>query len=94
MQPRIDGAWIRRGLGFLLRNFDAILSLDNWVVHNIDLLGYGRPSRHPFTRNSLDIIEAWFHDSFKEWWQLRRLDGLQGQTLVVAHYMGAYLMAT
>ncbi|RKP30604.1 hypothetical protein METBISCDRAFT_30787 [Metschnikowia bicuspidata] len=62
-------------------NFDAILSLDNWVVHNIDLLGYGRPSRHPFTPNSLDIIEAWFH-SFKEWWQLRRLDGLQGQTLV------------
>lgn len=82
------------GLGFFLKNFDAILSLDNWVVHNIDLLGYGCSSRPPFTPNSLESVESWFHDSFKEWLQLRNLKGLENQTLVMAHSMGAYLMAT
>lgn len=82
------------GLGFFLKNFDAILSLDDWVVHNIDLLGYGCSSRPPFTPNSLDSVEDWFHDSFDEWLKLRNLRGLENQTLVMAHSMGAYLMAT
>lgn len=82
------------GLGFFLKNFDAILSLDDWVVHNIDLLGYGCSSRPPFTPDSLEAVESWFHDSFQEWLHLRNLDGLSDQTLVMAHSMGAYLMAT
>lgn len=82
------------GLGFFLKNFDAILSLDDWVVHNIDLLGYGCSSRPPFTPNSLESVENWFHDSFEEWLKLKKLDGLEDQTLVMAHSMGAYLMAT
>lgn len=82
------------GLGFFLKNFDAILCLDNWVVHNIDLLGYGCSSRPPFTPNSLKDVESWFHDSFKEWLRLRNLEGLENQILVMAHSMGAYLMAT
>lgn len=82
------------GLGFFLKNFDAILSLDDWVVHNIDLLGYGCSSRPPFTPDSLDSVESWFHESFAEWLKLRNLVGLEDQTLVMAHSMGAYLMAT
>lgn len=82
------------GLGFFLKNFDAILSLENWVVHNIDLLGYGCSSRPPFTPSSLESVESWFHDSFHEWLTLKNLDGLADKTLVMAHSMGAYLMAT
>lgn len=82
------------GLGFFLKNFDAILSLDDWVVHNIDLLGYGCSSRPLFTPNSLDSVESWFHDSFEEWVKIRRLNALSENTLVMAHSMGAYLTAT
>lgn len=82
------------GLGFFLKNFD--LKLDNWVVHAIDLLGYGCSSRPPFKLedDSLNGVEAWFHDSFAEWLHLRKLDKTPENNLVMAHSMGAYLMAT
>lgn len=82
------------GLGFFLKNFDAISSLDNWVVHSIDLLGYGCSSRPKFVANSLDEVEAFFHDSFGEWLHARGLDKTPEKNLVMAHSMGAYLMAT
>lgn len=82
------------GLGFFLKNFDAISLLDNWVVHSIDLLGYGCSSRPNFTADSLESVEDWFHDSTHEWFRLRRLDKSPLKNLVMAHSMGAYLMAT
>lgn len=82
------------GLGFFLKNFDPIASLDNWVVHAIDLLGYGCSSRPKFTADSLESVENWFHESMEEWLHLRRLDRSPEKNLVMAHSMGAYLMAT
>lgn len=82
------------GLGFFLKNFGPISSLQNWVVHAIDLLGYGCLSRPKFTADSLESVEDWFHDSMHEWLHLRRLDIEPERYLVMAHSMGAYLMAT
>lgn len=82
------------GLGFFLKNFD--LKSDNWVVHAIDLLGYGCSSRPPFKLEDelLTGVENWFHDSFGEWLKLRGLDKNPEKNLIMAHSMGAYLMAT
>ncbi|GEQ66684.1 hypothetical protein JCM33374_g347 [Metschnikowia sp. JCM 33374] len=82
------------GLGFYLKNFADISSKDNWVVHAIDLLGYGCSSRPEFTAQSLEEVESFFHDSFEEWLKLRGLSENPHKTLVLAHSMGAYLMAT
>lgn len=84
------------GLGFWLKNFDGISSLDNWVIHSIDLLGYGCSSRPPFKldEESIDGVDRWFHDSFREWMQIRGLTKRPQQNLVLAHSMGAYLMGT
>lgn len=82
------------GLGFFLKNFAPIALLDNWVVHAVDLLGYGCSSRPKFTANSLDAVEGFFHDSMNEWFHLRHLDVTPEKNLVMAHSMGAYLMAT
>lgn len=81
------------GLGFFLKNFDELSLLSNWVVHSIDLLGYGCSSRPKFTPTSLEEVEKWFHDSYQEWAQLRHLDKPEN-ILVMAHSMGAYLMAS
>lgn len=81
------------GLGFFLKNFDAISQVNNWVVHSIDLLGYGCSSRPKFTADSLEEVEAFFHDSFEEWLAKRGLND-PSKVLVMAHSMGAYLMAT
>ncbi|KAF5212183.1 putative cardiolipin-specific deacylase [Clavispora lusitaniae] len=82
------------GLGFFLKNFDQVASLPNWVVHSVDLLGYGCSSRPKFTPTCLDEVEDWFHDSFQEWLNLRHLNKAPEKNLVMAHSMGAYLMAT
>lgn len=81
------------GLGFFLKNFEQLSLLPNWVVHSIDLLGYGCSSRPKFTPNSLKEVENWFHDSYEEWANLRHLKNPQ-KILVMAHSMGAYLMAS
>ena len=52
------------GLGFYLKNFDALLAHDNWVIHAVDLLGYGCSSRPEFTAQSLEEVEAFSYDSF------------------------------
>lgn len=84
------------GLGFFYKNFDQLLSLPNWVVHLIDLLGYGCSLRPPFELAHEDLahVEAWFHDLYHEWAVKRGLAGLKDQTLIMAHSMGAYLMTT
>lgn len=66
------------GLGFFLKNFDEISSLDNWCIHSIDLLGYGCSSRPPFklAKNDLEHVEKWFHDSYTEWLIKRNLSHL------------------
>lgn len=82
------------GLGFFLHNLDAASSLDNWIVHAVDLLGYGCSLRPPFISdyNNKDRVLAWFHDSFDKWLTAREIP--RDRTMVMAHSMGAYLMAT
>lgn len=82
------------GLGFYLKNFDALLANENWVIHAVDLLGYGCSSRPEFTAQSLEEVEAFFHDSFGEWLETRGLAAEPENNLVLAHSMGAYLSAT
>ncbi|KAM9917770.1 hypothetical protein OXX59_009121 [Metschnikowia pulcherrima] len=82
------------GLGFYLKNFDALSADENWIVHAIDLLGYGCSSRPQFCAKSLSEVEDFFHDSFAEWLQIRGLCENPQKNLVLAHSMGAYLMAT
>lgn len=85
------------GLGFFLKNFDKISTVDNWCVHAIDLLGYGCSSRPPFKLEKEDIhsVDNWFHDSYEAWLRKRNLYDLPPlQVLVMAHSMGAYLMGT
>ncbi|EGV63008.1 alpha/beta-hydrolase [Yamadazyma tenuis ATCC 10573] len=79
------------GLGLFLKNFGAV-TMDNWVVHAIDLFGYGCSSRPPFTPTSFEQVEAWFHDSFATWMRRRQIP--RQNALVMAHSMGAYLMAS
>lgn len=88
------------GLGFWFKNFDEISKSNksqNWCIHAIDLLGYGCSSRPPFTleNETLDEVEDWFHVSYQQWLQKRGLDKVsKDKILIMAHSMGAYLMAT
>lgn len=88
------------GLGFWFKNFDEISSSESnkdFCIHAIDLLGYGCSSRPPFEleEETLDRVEDWFHVSYQKWLQRRGLDKVDPENvLVVAHSMGAYLMAT
>lgn len=79
------------GLGLYIKNYNDI-PMDNWIVHSIDLLGYGCSSRPEFTPNTFDKVEAWFHDSFQKWAELRQIP--KSNTTVLAHSMGAYLMTS
>lgn len=84
------------GLGFFLNNFSQLATVKDWCIHAVDLLGYGCSSRPPFklAKSDLEHVEGWFHDSHDEWLQLRGLHHLKNRTMVMAHSMGAYLMAT
>ncbi|KAL6454012.1 CLD1 Cardiolipin-specific deacylase 1 [Candida maltosa Xu316] len=64
----------------------------NWVIHAIDLFGYGCSSRPSFHPNSLEQVETWFHDTFATWMNKRNIP--KDNTIIMAHSMGAYLMAT
>lgn len=79
------------GLGLYLKNFKEITS-DNWIIHAIDLLGYGCSSRPPFSPTNFEQTESWFHDSFQKWMELRKIPSQN--TMVLAHSMGAYLMGS
>lgn len=82
------------GLGFFLKNFDSLSRSNQWIIHSIDLLGYGCSSRKKFTPKSLSEVESWFHDSFATWLKKRGLNLDPQKNLVLAHSMGAYLTAT
>lgn len=85
------------GLGLYIKNFEQISRSKNWCIHAIDLLGYGCSSRPPFRPETRDLngVEKWFHDSFEEWLVKRNLGSVSREKiLVVAHSMGAYLMAS
>lgn len=79
------------GLGFFIKNFSS-LTRSKWIIHAIDLLGYGCSSRPRFTPKSVPEVEAWFHDSFETWFAKRQIP--KNNTLIMAHSMGAYLMAS
>lgn len=84
------------GLGFFLKNFNEISKL-NWIIHSIDLLGYGCSSRPRFElkKHDLDHVESWFHDSFNTWLHKRNLNQISSEkVMIVAHSMGAYLIST
>ncbi|ODQ81792.1 hypothetical protein BABINDRAFT_160032 [Babjeviella inositovora NRRL Y-12698] len=93
------------GLGFFLKNFEGLSSgfeagLKPWVVHAIDLLGYGCSSRPEFhypkvedQSQQLEITESWFHDSFEQWRVQRGLTNPEN-ILCCSHSLGAYLSAT
>lgn len=84
------------GLGFFLKNFPEI-SKSNWIIHSIDLLGYGCSSRPQFKleKDDLSHVESWFHDSFETWLQKRNLSHISAdKVMILAHSMGAYLIST
>lgn len=68
------------GLAFFFRNFDALSRRPGWKLWSLDLLGYGRSSRPPFTIRAKDpdakISEAedWFIDALEEWREQRGID--------------------
>lgn len=85
------------GLGFFIKNYDPISAYgcdNDWVIHSIDLLGYGCSSRPPFPwREPLDseIVSEWFSDSLLRWFHKR---GLQNtENVMCAHSLGGYLSA-
>lgn len=81
------------GLGFYLKNYNQIAQNPNWIIHSIDLLGYGCSSRTKFTCKNLSEVEHFFHDSFQQWMIKRGLVD-SSKNLILAHSMGGYLMAT
>lgn len=72
------------GLGFYLRNFDAISQSKDWCIHAIDLLGYGCSTRPKFDESI--SLEAYFIDSLETW---RRARGIESM-LMCAHSLGAH----
>ncbi|CCK68542.1 carboxylic ester hydrolase KNAG_0B00950 [Huiozyma naganishii CBS 8797] len=86
------------GLGFFLKNFENIQLKDNsWCIHAIDLPGFGFSSRtkFPFKYPEDDVskVQTWFHERLKIWFEKRDLLKNPGNNMVVAHSLGAYLMA-
>lgn len=79
------------GLGFYLKNFDTIASRDDWCIHAIDLFGYGCSSRPHFHPQNVEQVEEWFFDSYEAWFSQKNID--KSKVLIMAHSMGAYLMA-
>lgn len=86
------------GLGFFLKTFENLnLINENWMIHAIDLPGYGFSSRPPFPFKVGDStpaqVEQWFHSRFHRWMERRGLLETPENNMVVAHSMGAYLTA-
>lgn len=86
------------GLGFYLKNLEGIPLLDeSWIIHAIDLPGYGFSSRPRFPfkypKDSIFQVHAWFHNRIYAWFSKRGLLVNPQNNLVMAHSLGAYLMA-
>ncbi|ODV85045.1 hypothetical protein CANARDRAFT_28765 [[Candida] arabinofermentans NRRL YB-2248] len=87
------------GLGFFIKNLEAWAeSKPDWHIHAIDLLGYGCSSRPKFPYDepydNYLKIESWFVESLHTWFNKKGLNSNasgNGDTLVMAHSMGAYL---
>ncbi|KAL6942179.1 hypothetical protein ACO0QE_003345 [Hanseniaspora vineae] len=89
------------GIGFFIKNIEHLansLVKDNWCLHAIDLPGYGYSSRDNFPfnihRDTPEQVEKWFHSKIHQWFKARGLLDNPDQNTVLAHSMGAYLMAT
>ncbi|CCF59977.1 hypothetical protein KAFR_0I01970 [Kazachstania africana CBS 2517] len=86
------------GFGFFLKNLESIPLLDNnWCIHAIDLPGFGFSSRKNFpfkypTSNTSEVT-AWFHERIRRWLEERTLLDNPKNNVIVAHSLGAYLMA-
>jgi pimeloyl-ACP methyl ester carboxylesterase len=59
------------------------------TVYAVDLLGFGRSSRHPFSGQTPEDAEKYFVDSFETWRKTLGLDKFH----LLGHSMGAYLSA-
>ncbi|EDO17197.1 hypothetical protein Kpol_1035p9 [Vanderwaltozyma polyspora DSM 70294] len=86
------------GLGFFLKNFEHLPLLDNkWCIHAIDLPGYGYSKRceFPFKYPEHDIsdVQDWFHKRIRTWFKARSLLTTPENNMIMAHSLGAYLMA-
>ncbi|KAI5956717.1 hypothetical protein KGF54_000334 [Candida jiufengensis] len=79
------------GLGFFIKNFDEIATRNDWCIHAIDLFGYGSSSRPHFHPKNLKEVEDWFFNSYESWFKQKNID--KSNLLIMAHSMGAYLMA-
>ncbi|KAL6939632.1 hypothetical protein ACO0RG_003477 [Hanseniaspora osmophila] len=89
------------GMGFFIKNIEHLarnLIQDNWCIHAIDLPGYGYSSRDKFPfkihSDTPEHVEEWFHAKIHQWFRARGLLKNPDQNTVLAHSMGAYLMAT
>lgn len=84
------------GLGFYLKNYEHLPLLDDsWSIHAIDLPGYGFSSRmdfpFQFPRDDTSVVCDWFISRLRTLFEKRGFD--KSDNIVMAHSMGAYLMA-
>lgn len=86
------------GLGFFIKNLENLPFVDeNWCIHAIDLPGFGFSSRakFPFSYPTDDAskVHEWFHVRIRTWFEKRSLLNNPENNVVMAHSLGAYLMA-
>jgi len=87
------------GVGFWVCNLKELSQ--KHTVYAIDLLGFGRSSRTPYTGKTTDQAEAYFVDSIEEWRKAMNLQKfhllgmrLFGELLInniLGHSFGGYL---
>lgn len=73
------------GLGVFAQNFDALAGA--YTVYAVDLLGWGRSDRPPFTGESAADAQRWWVESLDAW---RQTMGLEQITLL-GHSMGGFV---
>ena len=73
------------GVGVFTQNFDALAEM--YTVYAVDLLGWGRSDRPPFTGRTAESAQAWWVDSLEAW---RQALGLERITLL-GHSMGGFV---
>ncbi|PRP81952.1 abhydrolase domain containing 4 [Planoprotostelium fungivorum] len=75
------------GIGLWVGNL-AELSKHN-TIYAIDLVGFGRSTRHPFRGKSPEEAENYFLDMIEGW---RLASGLEGKINLLGHSFGGYLV--
>ncbi|CAB4251879.1 similar to Saccharomyces cerevisiae YGR110W CLD1 Mitochondrial cardiolipin-specific phospholipase [Maudiozyma barnettii] len=86
------------GLGFFIKNLEHMPLVDNqWCIHAIDMPGFGFSSRPKFLfqygKTSATEVNDWFHTRINRWFEKRSLLDKPQSNIVVAHSLGAYIMA-